>query len=285
MNTRPTRRAATLIEVLVVIGILALLIGLLLPAVQEARATAVRMQSVNNMRQLTLGLHNHASARDGRLPAIGDPIRYSWGLVYTASYASCMDDLGYPHYDTADNPAGCLLFVSPADPSRSLADRDPNVPWETYCSYPLNSQALSNDPNLTNSFSDGLSNTIWIAEHYAVCGRWQFERFGASPTNSPPNRRPTFADGGRAAGGITMGDVHPVTSGVAPVSQPSRPGAMFQVRPKLTECDPSVPQTPHHGGMLTAMGDGSVRTVRASVAPEVFWGMVTRDGGEVLGDW
>jgi prepilin-type N-terminal cleavage/methylation domain-containing protein/prepilin-type processing-associated H-X9-DG protein len=133
------RRGFTLIELLVVIAIISVLIALLLPAVQAAREAARRAQCANNLKQITLALHNYVSANDSLMPGYCEQL---WAD----------DTYGYDYWDAA----GPLVRLTPYLDQTPIANAvnfsiPPYVmPNTTICATGLNVLWCPSDGSIVN---------------------------------------------------------------------------------------------------------------------------------------
>lgn len=278
-------RGFTVIELLVVIAIIAVLIGLLLPAIQQIREAAMRVASQNNLKQIVLASASFATEHQGNLPSIdqGASGANEVGTVFVALLPYVEQAAAARQLAGGLKSAYIPTYVSPADPTAGGPIKDQGA-----ASYAANGQAFKGRPRLPATMADGTSQTIAFAEHYANCNNPDFFLYYASG-NVFGMHRPTFAD--------PQGDVVPVTKGSPPVSGPNLQfDWTFQVAPPVVpprpaapipgQCNSLIAQTPHKSGMLVAIFDGSVRILEAGMSSATYWGAVTPASGEVLGvDW
>src|SRR5437870_8953805 len=119
------RRAFTLIELLVVIAIIAILIGLLVPAVQKVREAAARMQCTNNLKQMSLGTINCADTNQKRLPpSIGVYPGVAIQAAYQSNGGTFLHILPYIEQDNVFKAS-----LSNPDPDERNGNNPTYSPW------------------------------------------------------------------------------------------------------------------------------------------------------------
>jgi prepilin-type N-terminal cleavage/methylation domain-containing protein/prepilin-type processing-associated H-X9-DG protein len=301
------RRGFTLIELLVVIAIIAILIGLLLPAVQKVREAAARMSCQNNLKQLALACHNYASAHNDGFPPFYSDTGGLNGIPETQIFVSLMPYLEQTNvYNSFGNPlnlqtAGTNIghrvilktLACPSDPTYAggLGEGD----WASGC-YLANFQVFGNPgggnnnslnitgaPNLKSSFTDGTSNTLLFAEQYAQRpgGHWLLWAHGGWNDSWAPIFAYGSADGNtNYNSGMDWG------SGVVGVNSKFKSMSPTAFTNSSTGTDINTAIALHTGGMNASLADGSVRLLTNAISPTTWWYACTPAGGEILGsDW
>lgn len=299
------RRGFTLIELLVVIAIIAVLIALLLPAVQQAREAARRTQCKNNLKQMGLALHNYQSSTNVFPPS--STSGYAKGVwnyaatptIHLHSFASLI----LPYIDQATLYSSINYNVSALDPLNSSA-ADKVLPFYRCPSY--SGKSFTGDTQYTTG---SLAGRQFAIRNYVCMGARTVFGLSGSPAADGvmfPGSKTSFADiSDGSSNTIMIAETREESAAVWIDGTSAAVAARWLgAAPTYTGTSNSInykpyfglpfpnsiiqqygPSSQHVGGAQHLMGDGAVRFISENLDVTVYDALVTRNGGEVVGEF